>query len=174
MRVCMVAYSFYEKDNRVRRYAETLAKRGDHVDVIALRQEGQTSKDIIEGVHVFRIQRRVVNEKVKLTYLVRLLLFFLRSAAFLTREHMMRCYDVVHVHSVPDFEVFAAFYPKIRGSKLILDIHDLVPELYASKFKTSQDSLIFKMLLRVERMSAAFSDHVIAANHIWEKRLRER
>jgi glycosyltransferase involved in cell wall biosynthesis len=174
MRVCMVAYSFYEKDNRVRRYAETLAKRGDHVDVIALRQQGQTPEDMIEGVRVFRIQYRVVNEKSKSTYLARLLLFFLRSAFFLTREHMTQCYDIVHVHSVPDFEIFAAFYPKLRGSKLILDIHDIVPELYASKFKTSQDSLIFKMLLRVERMSAAFSDHVIVANHIWEKRLRER
>ena len=37
MRACMVAYTFYESDGRVRRYAETLAK-GDQVDVIALRR----------------------------------------------------------------------------------------------------------------------------------------
>ena len=36
-KICMVAYTAYESDNRVRRYAETLAKRGDHVDVIAIR-----------------------------------------------------------------------------------------------------------------------------------------
>jgi len=28
-RICMVAYSFFESDNRVRRYAESLARRGD-------------------------------------------------------------------------------------------------------------------------------------------------
>src|ERR1700720_1544176 len=82
MKVCMVAYSFYEGDNRVRRYAETLARRGDRVDVVSLRQKGQPPRGIINGVHVFRIQRRVVNEKSKFSYLGRLLLFFMRSMAF--------------------------------------------------------------------------------------------
>jgi glycosyltransferase involved in cell wall biosynthesis len=170
----MVAYSFYEGDNRVRRYAETLAKRGDRVDVFSLRQKGQPARGIVNGVRVFRIQRRVVNEKTKFSYLGRLLLFFMRSMAFLSVEQMKERYDLVHVHSVPDFEVFAAILPKLTGSKIILDIHDLVPEFYLSKFQSSTRSLTFRLLTRVERMSAWFSDHVIAANHIWEKRLRER
>ena len=170
----MVAYSFYEGDNRVRRYAETLARRGDRVDVVSLRQSGQPARGIVNGVRVFRIQRRVVNEKTKFTYLGRLLLFFMRSMAFLSVEQMKERYDLVHVHSVPDFEVFAAILPKLTGSKIILDIHDLVPEFYLSKFKSSNRSLTFRLLTGVERMSAWFSDHVIAANHIWEKRLQER
>ena len=174
MRVCMVAYSFYEGDNRVRRYAETLARRGDRVDVVSLRQNGQPPQGIINGVHVFRIQRRVVNERTKFSYLGRLLLFFMRSMAFLSVQQMKDRYDLIHVHSVPDFEVFAALVPKLTGSKIILDIHDLVPEFYLSKFKSSERSLTFRMLTAVERISAGFSDHVIAANHIWEKRLQER
>jgi glycosyltransferase involved in cell wall biosynthesis len=170
----MVGYTFYESDNRVRRYAETLARRGDNVDVVSLRQEGQSSKDVINGVNVFRIQRRVVSEKGRFTYLGKLLLFFMRSMFFLTREQIRARYDLIHVHSVPDFEVFAALFAKFTGSRIILDIHDIVPEFYVSKFNTSQDSLTFKLLIAMERMSAAFSDHVIAANHIWEKRLRER
>jgi glycosyltransferase involved in cell wall biosynthesis len=170
----MVAYSFYEGDNRVRRYAETLARRGDRVDVVSLRQNGQAPRGIINGVHVFRIQRRVVNEKTKFSYLGRLLLFFMRSMAFLSVQQMKDRYDLIHVHSVPDFEVFAAVVPKLTGSKVILDIHDLVPEFYLSKFKSSERSMTFRMLTAVERISAGFSDHVIAANHIWEKRLQER
>ncbi len=170
----MVAYSFYEGDNRVRRYAETLARRGDRVDVVSLRQNGQPSRGIINGVHIFRIQRRVVNEKSKFSYLGRLLLFFVRSMAFLSVQQMKERYDLVHVHSVPDFEVFAAIVPKLTGSKIILDIHDLVPEFYLSKFKGSERSLTFRLLTTVERISARFSDHVIAANHIWEKRLQQR
>jgi glycosyltransferase involved in cell wall biosynthesis len=34
--------------------------------------------------------------------------------------------------------------------------------------------LTFRLLTTVERISARFSDHVIAANHIWEKRLQQR
>jgi glycosyltransferase involved in cell wall biosynthesis len=174
MKACMVAYTFYEADNRVRRYAETLAKRGDRVDVVALRQEGQAASEVINGVRVFRIQRRIVSEKNKFTYLAKLSLFFIRSMAFLTREQFGDRYDLIHVHSVPDFEVFAAVFPKLTGTKIILDIHDIVPEFYASKFKTSQQSLAFKMLVAIERLSTGFSDHVIAANHIWEKRLQDR
>ncbi|MGA2844501.1 MAG: glycosyltransferase family 4 protein [Candidatus Acidiferrales bacterium] len=170
----MVAYSFYEADNRVRRYAETLARRGDRVDVVSLRQNGQPPRGIINGVHVFRIQRRVVNERSKFSYLGRLLLFFIRSMAFLSVQQMKERYDLVHVHSVPDFEVFAAIVPKLTGSKIILDIHDLVPEFYLSKFSGTERSLTFRLLTTVERVSARFSDHVIAANHIWEKRLQNR
>jgi glycosyltransferase involved in cell wall biosynthesis len=174
MKVCMLAYTFYEQDNRVRRYAETLAKRGDRVDVVALRMAGQSSEEVVSGVHVYRIQRRVVNEKGKFTYLGRLLSFFLRSFIFLAWKQSQERYDLVHVHSVPDFEVFAALIPKLTGSKVILDIHDLVPEFYLSKFKASSNSLTFKLLVAVERMSASFADHVIAANHIWLRRLHAR
>jgi glycosyltransferase involved in cell wall biosynthesis len=174
MKACMVAYTFYEGDNRVRRYAETLAKRGDQVHVVALRQKGQSATDVINGVRLFRIQRRSLTEKNKFAHLAKLLLFFLRSMVFLTREQIKERYDLIHVHSVPDFEVFAAAYPKWTGSKIILDIHDIVPEFYASKFKTSHDSLAFKLLVAIERLSTGFSDHVIAANHIWEKRLQDR
>jgi len=171
----MVAYTFYEGDNRVRRYAETLARRGDSVDVVSLRSEEQSTEEVvINGVRVYRIQRRVKDEKTKLEYLSRLLLFFLRSMYFLMRKQIEGGYDLIHVHSVPDFEVFAAWYPKMAGSKIILDIHDILPEFYASKFNSSQKSLTFKLLVAIERMSAAFSDHVVVANHIWEKRLRER
>jgi len=171
----MVAYTLYESDNRVRRYAETLARQGYQVDAVALREAGQ-SKDVtvLNGVRLFRIQPRVRNEKSKFAYLSKLLFFFLRSMFLLTREQMRRRYDLIHVHSVPDFEVFAALYPKLTGSKVILDIHDIVPEFYTSKFNTSPTSLTFKSLVAVERISAAFSDHVIAANHIWEDRLHQR
>src|SRR5271170_1797786 len=124
MRACMVAYTFYEEDNRVRRYAEALAKRGDQVDVVALRHAGKSPTESINGVRVIRIQRRAINEKGKFTYLGKLLLFLIRSMFFLTKEQFKGSgYDLIHVHSVPDFEIFAAFVPKLMGAKIILDIH---------------------------------------------------
>lgn len=174
MKVCMVAYSFYEKDNRVRRYAETLAKRGDRVDVLSLRSEGQPFIEMVDGVRVYRIQKRRVSEKGKLSYLGKLLLFFFRSLGFLSWKHLQEHYDLVHVHSIPDFEVFAAIVPKLTGAKVILDLHDLVPEFYVSKFKSAPGSPTFRLLVENERLSNAFADHVIAANHIWLQRLYDR
>jgi glycosyltransferase involved in cell wall biosynthesis len=174
LKACMVTYSFYENDGRVKRYAETLAHEGWQVDVISLRNVGQSRFEAINGVDVHRIQERVRDEKNKWSYCLRLLRFFVHSAMFLSRQHLKQPYDLIHVHSIPDFEIFAAVLPKLLGSKLILDIHDIVPELYVSKFGSSRDGLLFKALLKIERWACAFADHVIASNHIWEERLLSR
>jgi glycosyltransferase involved in cell wall biosynthesis/peptidoglycan/xylan/chitin deacetylase (PgdA/CDA1 family) len=167
-KICMVAYTAYEADNRVRRYAETLAKRGDQVDVIAIsgtdydRQEKE-----INGVTVYRVQHREFNERSKWTYAIRLLRFLVRSSTTVTRLHKRNRYDVIHIHNMPDFLVFAAWYPKWTGTKLILDIHDVVPELFANKFHTRFKSAYTALLKAVERASARFVDHVIVSNHLW-------
>jgi glycosyltransferase involved in cell wall biosynthesis len=174
MRACMLAYTFYEYDFRVMRYAEALVDRGDHVDVIALRRAGAKPFEIIRGVHVYRIQDRVVNEKGKLSYLFRILRFLMKSSWMMGRMHVKRPYDLVHVHSVPDFLVFAAVLPKRLGAKIILDIHDILPEFFASKFSGGQKGPFFKILVWVEKISTKFANHVIIANHIWAQKLIER
>jgi glycosyltransferase involved in cell wall biosynthesis len=170
----MVAYTFYEADNRVRRYAETLVKRGDQVDAIALQREGQAAFEVIRGVRIFRIQKRVIDERGPLSYLKKLLMFFVRSLWLITGNNLKDRYDVIHVHSVPDFQVFAAILPRLTGTKVILDIHDIVPEFYANKFKVGERSLIFRSLLLMEKVSIAFSNHVIISNHLWEAKLTQR
>jgi hypothetical protein len=73
----------------------------------------------------------------------------------MARLHIRNRYDVIHVHNVPDFLVFAAWYPKLSGARLILDIHDIVRTAYV------------KLLQAIEKMSASFVDHVIVSNRLW-------
>ncbi len=174
MRVCMVAYAFYDSDTRIMRYAEALVQRGDQVDVIALRRPDQSESEVVDGVNVLRIQQRQPNESARTSYLTQILMFLVRAMVLVTRKHLRTRYQVIHVHSVPDFLIFSAWLPKLMGAKLILDIHDLLPEFYASKYGTPKDSLAFKLLVAAERSSAAFADHVIAANDLWEERLTSR
>src|SRR5579863_8056925 len=174
MNVCMLAYTHYEEDNRVMRYAEALAARGDQVDVIALRHPHEQDQVLVHGVNVFKVQTRVLNEKRKSSYLLRVLMFLFRSVGLLARRHRRFRYDLIHVHSVPDFLVFAALYPKIRGAKVVLDIHDILPEFYASKFGARKKSIVFRALLLLERASAQFADHVIIANDLWRDRIISR
>jgi glycosyltransferase involved in cell wall biosynthesis len=174
LRVCHLAYTFYENDNRVIRYAEALAERGDEVDVIALRRPGQRRTDVIRGIRLSRIQRRVVTESHAVEYFVKILFFLIQSAVLLTARHLRRPYDIVHVHNVPDFLVFAALVPRLTGSRVILDIHDILPELYCGKFGAGHTSAMFRMLLMVERLSCRSAHHVIIANHLWYRTLVQR
>ena len=174
MKVCMLSYSFYEADARIKQYANALVERGDSVDVIALRQVGQPARIALNGVTVYRIQTRTVNERGPLSYLFRITRFLIAAAFFIASRHRSERYGVIHVHSVPDFLVFAALIPKLLGIPVILDIHDLLPEFYASKFRVRRGSFVFRCLVWVERISIAFADHVIVANHLWCERVAQR
>jgi glycosyltransferase involved in cell wall biosynthesis len=57
---------------------------------------------------------------------------------------------------------------------VILDIHDILPEFYVSKFGGSSNSLSFKALVLLEKLSIFVSDHVIIANHLWQQKLLSR
>jgi glycosyltransferase involved in cell wall biosynthesis len=175
IRVCMLAYAFYESDTRILQYATALAQRGDTVDVIALRRDDSLPEfEALNGVNVYRIQSRTVNERGLFSYGNRILRFLFRSMWFLHRKHAEYPYNAVHVHNVPDFLVFATLAPKMRGARIILDVHDLLPEFYAAKFKIRNDSILFKFMAFAERCSAAFADHVIVANDLWRDRLVAR
>jgi glycosyltransferase involved in cell wall biosynthesis len=170
----MVTYSDYVGDTRIMQYATALAERGDVVDVIGIGRPGAPAFEVHRGVNVHRIQSREVNERCVFDYGIRILRFLAMAAFTLTKRHLRGRYDVIHVHSVPDFLVFATILPKLLGARVILDIHDILPEFYASKFRVSQQSLVFQLLLFVEKVSIGFANHVIIANHLWHERLISR
>ena len=174
-KICMVTYSHYDFDNRVRRYAEALARRGDLVDVIALSiNDDQLREETIKGVRVHRIQKRVRDERSKWSYVSRLLKFLWLSALTLRKLHAKERYDLIHVHNMPDFLVFSALYPKLTGAKVILDIHDVTPELFQEKFGAKEGSLLMWALRKLERLSMSFADWVIVSNDLWWSMLVSR
>lgn len=174
MKACIVSYSHYELDYRVRRYAEALVERGNSVDVIALRRKGQEKKFTLNGVTVYGIQKRNYNERGLIDYIVRTLFFFLKGSLLLTVKSLRSKYQIVHVHNVPDFLIFMGTIPKVLGSKLILDIHDILPEFFCQKFGETMDRPLAKFLLLIEKISIRFAHHVIVANDLWREKIISR
>ena len=174
--ICMLAYSDYESDARIVRYAQTLIKGGDHVDVVVYGGETETlGEKNVDGVKVHKIQRRLQrSNKGPISHLLPLLKFFLLSGILLTKRHFRRPYDLIHVHNVPEWLVFAVWLPKLFGARVLLDIHDLVPELFSAKFKRRGVSFVEPALKAVEALSCRFADHVIISNHLWRDRIVAR
>lgn len=168
--ICMVSHSAYESDNRIIRYAEALVERGDSVDVLAIkRSAGHADYENLRGVNVYRLQRRPdKNQKGKAQFLIPIIKFWFRAARFLNRHHLWRKYDLIHVHNVPDFLVFTALWPRLTGAKVILDIHDILPEFFASKFTAKHNSIYVRLLKLIEKASARIAHHVIISNHLWK------
>ena len=172
-RICMVVHNTYHTDPRVQRYAESLANAGVQVDVLCLRGDhsvgGPTSPNItVIPIPLKRFAQGIPGYAVE--YLLGLVLF----AAWLLFLSIKHRYDVIHIHNMPDFLILSALIPRLFGAKVILDIHDPMPELYSSKFESRRGRLLQGFMRLQERFSAHYADAVITANPTFAEKLAGR
>ncbi|MGW7066894.1 glycosyltransferase family 4 protein [Streptomyces sp. NPDC054855] len=71
--------------------------------------------------------------------------------------------DVVHACNPPDLLFLPALWMKRRGARFVFDQHDLVPELYLSRFDRGED-LLYRAVCALERMTYRAADVVLATN----------
>ncbi|MGW4484130.1 glycosyltransferase family 4 protein [Amycolatopsis sp. NPDC004368] len=76
--------------------------------------------------------------------------------------------DVVHACNPPDLLFLVARMLKRQGAKFIFDQHDLVPELYLSRFDRGQD-LLYRGVCALERSTYRAADVVIATNESYRQ-----
>jgi glycosyltransferase involved in cell wall biosynthesis len=76
--------------------------------------------------------------------------------------------DVVHACNPPDLFYLVARRLKRRGARFIFDQHDLVPELYLSRFGRGEDFL-YRAVCRLERSTYRAADIVIATNESYRE-----
>jgi glycosyltransferase involved in cell wall biosynthesis len=159
----MIAYTNYAIDGRVRREAETLAAQGFRVRCLTTRNGNNPARSELNGVEIQELPIRKYRGKSTLTYLGSYLRFALFSAAACLGLLLRNELDVVHVHNLPDFLVLAGLLPRLGGKKVVLDVHDSVPETFATKF--GGGGLLWRVLCLEERLSTLVAHTVICVNH---------
>jgi glycosyltransferase involved in cell wall biosynthesis len=161
----MVAYTYYESDPRVIREAEAAVDGGFDVDFLALRRAGTPAIAVVHGVRVIRLNQAKYRGGGHVRYFIEYMKFFLRCLAKTTTLFFKRRYAVIHVNNMPDFLVFTTIIPRLFGAKVILDIHDPMPNTFVSKFKGQESGFYYRILLWQERLSAAYCNRIITVHH---------
>ncbi len=174
-RHCMLVHAHYPLGEvRVQREAETLVNHGYTVDVICLQNSDELAVDQYHGVNIYRLPVRRHKGVAMWAQLLEYLLFFALAFFKLTMRHLRHRYAVVQVHNLPDFLVFAALIPKLTGASIILDLHDLMPEFFASRMGVERKSLPVQLVYWQEKLSCRFADHVITVTEHWRQSLIRR
>ena len=174
-KACFIYYTKFKANALLYREAKALKEKGFDVDVICLRNSPEDKIiTFCNDVRVYGIQSRPSRENSTILYFLRIGLFILKSAILMSYLALHRRYELVHVTSPPDVIVFAALVPKLLGAKIILDIHDIGPELYMRKLGVSKDKIMICCLRLLEKVSAKFSDHVITVTDLWKDMLVSR
>jgi glycosyltransferase involved in cell wall biosynthesis len=163
----------FPQDLRVRREAFALTSAGYHVAVICPSGKGQSSREIINGVAVYRYPAPPPAQGLLSyfwEYAYSMTASFLMSLAVLFREG----FDAIHAHNPPDTFVFIAMFYKIFGKRFVYDHHDLSPEMYVARFHGGGRPLVYRALVLFEKLSCRLADHVIVTNESYKKVAIER
>jgi len=159
----MVTFSPYPGDPRPRRAVDTLVQEGVTVDLVCLGDGASPRQETLQNVNVIRIP--IENRRGgKLAYAYQYSAFILISTAIFALRSLVRRYDLVYVHNMPDILVLSALVPKMLGAKVILDLHDPMPELMTTIFNLDKDSLSVRLISRLEKWSLARANFVITVN----------
>ena len=168
-RVAVVVYSHYPSDPRPRRAAEALASQGMKVEVLCLKNDmNEPSRDVSNGIEILRLPIKH-RRGGKVGYVTQYVSFLISCFFVLSWRCFFRRYSLVHVHNMPDILAFSAIVPRLLGARVILDLHDPMPELMMSIFGLAENSKSVRVLKFLEKMSIRAVDAVITVNEACRK-----
>lgn len=168
LRVLILRQGYFPQDPRVQREALALVAAGHEVALLCLRGIGpdgerQAARELVDGVHVHRLplgRRRGGAGRYLLDYGA----FFAAALVATTGAQIKRPFDVVQVNTLPDALVWAAWPARLLGAGILLDLHEVMPELFASRFGLGMDHWLPRLLGRVETAAIRFADRAIAVS----------
>ena len=158
----------FPHDVRVRREAFALASAGYRVTVICPAATGQPSREIINGVRVYRYHAFAAANGL-LAYLWEYAYAMAATFALSIVAFLSEGFDAIHAHNPPDTFVFIALFYKLFGKRFVYDHHDLSPEMYAARFRGGGRPVVYRALVWLEKLSCRLADHVIVTNESYKK-----
>jgi glycosyltransferase involved in cell wall biosynthesis len=173
-RVAMVVFSYYTTDPRPRRAAEALASMGMTVDLVCLRQNAEDPKhEVLNGVNIRRVSLTRRREGV-FRYFYQYAVFLLITSGIFAARSLSGRYALVYVHNMPDFLVLSGLIPKAYGAKVVLDLHDPMPELMRTIFELPEEAKSVRLLKLIEKWSIRIADSVVTVNRACAKLFASR
>lgn len=155
-RICVVRQFYFPQDPRVRREVAALLDAGHEVDVLCLRRPGEPIRERRGPLRIRRIpvQHRKGGAG---AYLLLYGAFLAAATALVGLMHLRRRYDVVQVNTLPDTLVFSALVPKLLGARVVLDLHECMPEFFMTKFGVDEGHRAVRLLGVTEQASIRFA-----------------
>lgn len=172
-KILMLVLSNYPNDPRVRREAEALVKNGYKVDIICLSSGKELPEENFCGIKVFRIIEGHTKDNF-INYILLSIRFFFKAARFINKLSKENRYAVIQVHNMPDYLVFTTLLQKLRGVPVILDLHDIMKELFKSRWNNGLKKIFLPVISVTEKLSWAYADALITTSYGFKQCLLER
>ncbi len=169
-----VAYTHAATDSRVRRHCETLVRHDWRVFQLGLAAGDEKVVGRLNRIILVRKRQSRYRGSRLLRYAWGYLSFLVWARLVLRRLARRRRVAVVQANNIPNFVVWAAAGLRRAGTKVILDIHDPVPELFQSKFSSTRGATLAVHALRWEERASTRRADMVFCVHEPHRELTER
>jgi len=164
IKTCMIMYRRFPQNYRRVVVANSIVKEYGEVDVLCTGDDEQKKSETQNGMNIYRLLMFKKNDTIFIKSIKHNIFLFL---SFIKIAHLSwdNRYDVIHVHNPPDFLIFAATpYRLLFGTKVVLDLHDMLPEAVCSNLNVKEDHIIVKLAKLLERVAVSLADSIICTN----------
>ena len=160
-------------DRRVWNISRSLVGAGWEVVIVCAKGPGRDSAsyEVLEGIEIHRYPLRPAESS--LGYAREYLQALWRIRRLVHRLSRTRRFDIVHACNPPDVLLLAARSLQRQGTRFVFDHHDLVPELYRSRFGRGED-LGYRATFAAERLAFRLADVSLATNGSYARVATER
>lgn len=154
-------------DRRVWKESVSLKQNGYEVSVLCPRGKNfKQGYELLEGIHIYRHPMPEDGNGV-LGYFLEYGCALLWQFIYSWWIYFRRGFDIIQGCNPPDNIFLVALPFKIFGVKYIFDHHDVIPELYLSKYE--RKDLLYKVQVWLEKMTYRFADVVMATNNSYKE-----
>jgi glycosyltransferase involved in cell wall biosynthesis len=169
----MVVHSYYPVgEPRAEREAIAAVEAGYAVDVICLRRSSEPAVETADGIRAIRLPVQHVRNSSARRSVSEYTSFALRATIAVLKLRKREAIDVVYVHGPPDFLIAAAIIPRLLGARVVLDIHDLSPDMFHARFGGRRFARLVEGGLRlIERGACALAHRVITVHEPYRREL---
>lgn len=158
--VLIIRQNHVPVDPRVRRELRALLDAGQRVDVLCTRGPGERWHERDGAVRFIRVPLFHRRGGVP-GFLLEYLLFFVVAFVAASLLQIVRRYRVVQVNTLPDALVFAAVVPRLLGARILLDLHECMPEFFMTKYGVGSRHPAVRLLGVLEQAAIRFADHAL-------------
>ena len=171
--ICLLRHGNYPGDPRVEKELSALVEAGYRVDLLCLRGRAERFREVIEGITVYRMPHSHKRGSA-LRYLLEYGLSFVTMFMAVTVLILKKRYACIQVNTMPDTLVFATAIPKLLGAKVLLDMHEPMPELWETITGKGKNSRVVRLLAKIEQMAIGYANRTITVNKACKVRFVER
>ena len=162
--VCMVAYRSLPRDINRMKISRSLQNNGYNVDFVSLKYKDYQGTERINDISIIRVTEELQTDNF-LSVFINHIVFGIKAFYRISILNNSKKYSFFHVHNPPDYLILIVLpFKLIYGSRIILDLHDMLPEAVESNLQFKGSGILVQVSKIIEKVAIYFSDAIIATN----------